>query len=69
MSIERAIMIFASIMILISVLLTQFVHANFFWFTVFIGFNMFQQSFTGFCPVKFVFRKLGMKTEKELALA
>ncbi|MCP3866238.1 MAG: DUF2892 domain-containing protein, partial [Aestuariibacter sp.] len=47
---------------------TWFVHENFLWFTVFIGANLFQQSFTGFCPATIVLRKVfGFKTEKELA--
>ena len=50
MSIERAVTAFAGIMILLSVALTYWVHPGFIWFTVFIGANLFQQSFTGFCP-------------------
>jgi hypothetical protein len=39
------------------------------WFTVFIGANLFQQSFTGFCPASIIMRKvIGLKTERELAL-
>lgn len=67
MSLERMVAAFAGFMVLLSVALTQFVHPNFFWFTVFIGVNLFQQSFTGFCPAAMVFKKLGIKTEKELA--
>lgn len=67
MSLERTVAAFAGFMVLVSVLLTQFVHPNFFWFTVFIGVNLFQQSFTGFCPAAIVFKKLGIKTEKTLA--
>ncbi|HCY29683.1 MAG TPA: DUF2892 domain-containing protein, partial [Alteromonas macleodii] len=47
MSQEKALTAFAGFMVLLSVVLTQFVHANFMWFTVFIGANLFQQSFTG----------------------
>ena len=49
MSLDRAVQAFAGVMVLVSVLLTQFVHPNFFWFTVFIGLNLFQSAFTGFC--------------------
>lgn len=58
MSLERAVEAFAGIMILVSVLLTVFVHPGFVWFTVFIGANLFQQAFTGFCPAAIVFRKV-----------
>ncbi len=70
MSSERALTAFAGIMVLISVALTHWVHPNFFWFTVFIGANLFQQSFTGFCPANMVMRKVfKLKSEREIACA
>ncbi len=60
MSIERAVSAFAGVMVLISVLLTQLVSPNFWWLTAFIGFNLLQSSFTGFCPAATVMRKLGV---------
>ena len=69
MSAERALTAFAGFMVLLSVALTQWVHPNFYWFTVFIGANLFQQSYTGFCPATIVLKKVfGFKSEKELAL-
>jgi hypothetical protein len=62
MTLDRAVMVFAGIMTLLSVALTLWVSPLFMWFTVFIGFNMIQSSFTGFCPAAIVFRKLGVKT-------
>lgn len=68
MSSERALTAFAGVMILLSVALTYWVHPGFVWFTVFIGANLFQQSFTGFCPATMVLRKVfKLKSEKELA--
>jgi hypothetical protein len=69
MSLERSITAFAGFMVLLSVALTYFVHPYFVWLTVFVGANLFQQSFTGFCPAAMVMRKLGVKTERELATA
>ena len=69
MSIERGVAAFAGFMVLLSVALTYFVHPYFVWLTVFVGANLFQQSFTGFCPAAMVMRKLGMRTERELARA
>lgn len=69
MSTERAILAFAGFMVLLSVVLTVWVHPYFVWFTVFVGFNMFQSAFTGFCPAVMVMKKLGMKSEKELVLS
>ena len=61
MSLDRAIMAFAGVMILVSILLTKFVHPNWFWLTVFIGANLFQSAFTGFCPAAMVFKALGVR--------
>ena len=61
MSLDRAVMLFAGIMVLLSVLLTVYVSPLFVWFTVFIGLNLIQSSFTGFCPAAMVFRALGAK--------
>ena len=69
MSVERALTAFAGLMVLLSVALTVWIHPLFIWLTVFIGFNLFQQSFTRFCPaVIFMRRVLKMKTEREITL-
>jgi hypothetical protein len=60
MSLDRAVQAFAAVMVIVSLLLTRFVHPNFIWFTAFIGFNLFQSAFTGFCPAGMVMRKLGI---------
>jgi hypothetical protein len=68
MSLEHAVEAFAGFMVLLSVALTVWVHPAFVWLTVFVGANLLQQSFTGFCPAAMAFRKLfGLKTEAELA--
>lgn len=60
MNLDRAVMAFAGVMILISLALTHFVSPWFWLFTAFIGANMLQASFTGFCPAAMLFRKLGV---------
>lgn len=67
MTVERALLAFAGTMVLLSLLLTYFVHPNFVWFTVFVGANMLQSAFTGFCPAVFVLKKLGLPTEAQQA--
>lgn len=68
MSLEHAVEAFAGFMVLLSVVLTYFVHPGWMWLTVFVGVNLFQQSFTGFCPAAIVFKKVfGLRTEAELA--
>lgn len=66
MSIERSLFLLAAIMVILSTLLAMYVNSNWSWFTLFVGFNMMQSTFTGFCPPKWLFKKLGMKTEAEM---
>ena len=61
MSLDRTVLAFAGIMVLLSVVLTVYVSPLFMWFTVFIGVNMLQSAFTGFCPAAMIFKKLGVK--------
>lgn len=60
MTLDRAVLAFAGAMTLLSVVLTLTVSPLFVWFTVFIGLNMLQAAFTGFCPVAMIFRRLGI---------
>ncbi len=66
-SVERGVAAFAGAMVVLSVALTYWVHPWFVWLTVFIGVNLFQQAFTGFCPAAIVMRKAGLRSERELA--
>jgi ABC-type transport system involved in cytochrome bd biosynthesis fused ATPase/permease subunit len=59
MNLDRAVLAFAGVMTLLSVILTHFVSPWFLLFTAFIGLNMLQAAFTGFCPAALVFKKLG----------
>lgn len=61
MTIDRSVLLFAGVMVLASVALTLWVSPWFMLFTVFIGLNLIQSSFTGFCPAARVFRALGAK--------
>ena len=69
MSLERTIMAFAGFMVLLSLALTYYVHPYFVWLTVFVGANLFQSAFTGFCPVAVVLRRLGIQSEREQVLS
>lgn len=62
MTLDRAVLAFAGLMTLLSVVLTVFVSPYFIWFTVFIGANLLQSSFTGFCPAALIFKRLGIKS-------
>lgn len=60
MNLDRAVMAFAGLMILISVALVYFVSPWWLLFTAFVGLNLLQASFTGFCPAAIVFKKFGV---------
>lgn len=62
MTLDRSVLLFAGCMVLLSVALTAIASPYFVWFTVFIGANLIQSSFTGFCPAATVFRRLGIKS-------
>ncbi len=61
MTLDRAVLAFAGCMLLLSLLLTYYVSPYFVWLTVFVGLNLLQSAFTGFCPAAIVFRKLGVR--------
>lgn len=61
MSLDRSVLLFAGVMVLVSVLLTTYVSAYFVWLTVFIGANLIQSAFTGFCPAAKVFKAMGIR--------
>lgn len=61
MTISNAVTAMAGAMVLISLALTYYVHPNFVWLTVFVGANLLQSSFTGFCPAANIFKALGLK--------
>jgi len=61
MTLDRSVLAFAGFMVLLSVALTAWASPHFIWLTVFVGLNMLQSAFTGFCPAALVFRSLGVK--------
>ncbi len=61
MSIDRIVLAFAGFMVLASLLLGLFVSPNWFWLTAFVGANLLQSSFTGFCPLAMILRKFGVR--------
>lgn len=61
MSIDRIILAVAGTFIILSVLLAVYVNINFLWFTGFVGLNLLQSAFTGFCPMAMILKKFGVK--------
>jgi hypothetical protein len=62
MTLDRAVMVFAGSVVLISLALGHFVSPWWLLLTAFAGVNMVQASFTGFCLAAIVFKKLGFKS-------
>jgi len=61
MSIDRVVIAVAGSFILISLLLAHYHSGNWLWFTAFVGANLLQSAFTGFCPMAMILKKLGVK--------
>ena len=61
MSIDRVVMMFAGIVVLLSVTLSQLHHVYWLFLTAFVGANLLQASITGFCPLVKILKALGAK--------
>jgi hypothetical protein len=66
MNTNQFVRIFAGAFVMISLALgvpasPLFVSANWLWFTLFVGANLFQSGFTGFCPLEKILLKLGVR--------
>jgi hypothetical protein len=57
---ERIIRMFAGTVILTSLVLAHYHSPNWLWLAAFVGFNLLQCSFTNFCPLEIVLKKLGV---------
>ena len=60
MNTDRAVLAFAGFMVLLSLALAWLVSPYWLLLTAFVGANMMQAAFTGFCPAAMVFRRLGV---------
>jgi hypothetical protein len=61
MNLDRAVLRFAGLVVLTSVLLAWLVHPCWIGLAAFAGLNMIQASFTGFCPAAAIFKRLGVR--------
>lgn len=60
MNVDRAVMAFAGSVVLISLVLAQLVSPWWLLLAAFVGLNLLQASFTGFCPLAMILRKFGL---------
>ena len=61
MSIERIVLAFAGSMIILSLLLSYFVSPYWLALAAFVGVNLLQSAFTGFCPLALILKKIGVR--------
>jgi hypothetical protein len=61
MTIDRAVLAMAGTMVLLSLLLAHFFNPLWLLLTAFVGLNLLQSAFTGFCPAALIFKRLGLK--------
>jgi hypothetical protein len=61
MSIDRIVLAFAGVVILTSLVLAQAHSAYWLGLTAFVGVNLLQSAFTGFCPLASILKALGAK--------
>jgi len=61
MTIDKIVFRFAGCMVLVSLLLSV-IHSHYWlWLTAFVGANLLQASFTGFCPLVKILKAMGIK--------
>ena len=61
MCIDRLVFAFAGAMVLTSLLLAHFVSGYWLWLAVFVGANLLQAAFSGFCPLALILKRLGVR--------
>jgi len=62
MTIDRYLRLIAGFLVMISLALGHWVHPGWYWFTAFVGLNLFQSAFTNWCPMMYFLSKLGVRT-------
>ena len=61
MTVDRIVLAFAGAMVLLSVVLAHFHSPYWLWLTAFVGANLLQSAFTGFCPLAKIVKALGAR--------
>ena len=62
MTIEKFIMAFAGLVVFVTAGLAHYHHEYWLFVTAFVGANLFQSAFTGFCPLAMILKAFGMKS-------
>ena len=61
MTVDKALRLIAGLFVMVSVLLGMYVDQRFFWFTLFVGANLFQSGLTNWCPMMSILRRAGLR--------
>ncbi len=61
MSIDRIVIAFAGSMVIVSLVLAWFVSPSWLLLAAFVGLNLLQSAFSGFCPLAMVLKKAGVR--------
>jgi hypothetical protein len=62
MTLDRYLRLTAGFFVLLSLALGYWVNPNWYFFTAFVGLNLFQSAFTNWCPMMTFLRKLGVRS-------
>ena len=63
MNVDRWLRLVAGLFVMLSLALGYFVHPYWYFFTAFVGLNLFQSALTNWCPMMTFLRKLGVKDQ------
>ncbi|HTQ55517.1 MAG TPA: DUF2892 domain-containing protein [Bryobacteraceae bacterium] len=61
MTIDRYLRLIAGFFVMLSLALGHWVNPAWYWFTAFVGLNLFQSAFTNWCPMMWFLSKLGVR--------
>lgn len=61
MTVDRYLRLIAGFFVMLSLALGHWVNPGWYWFTAFVGLNLFQSAFTKWCPMMYFLQKLGVK--------
>ena len=67
MSIDRIVLAVAGMFVVLSVMLSQVHSVYWLYFTAFVGLNLFQSAFTGFCPLAKILKAMGVRAGQAFA--
>ena len=61
MTVDRYLRMIAGLIVLLTLALGHYVNPNWYYFTAFVGLNLFQSALTNWCPMMSILRKIGVK--------